>query len=352
MKYLKILLFPFSIIYWAITALRNKMYDTGFYGSTDFDLPVISVGNLSTGGTGKTPLIEYLINLLIENETVGVLSRGYRRKTNGFFLSPNSPDPKIIGDEPALLKWKYPQIEVAVGEERVMAIPLLVGANPDLSVILLDDAFQHRAARPWISIITTTYQLPFWKDKILPIGNLRESRSGFKRANIIIVTNCPKTLSLEEKTVIKKTINTLENQYVLFSSIEYEIPFLLSNPSIKISLNSALNVLLFAGIGNPEMLKSHVQSKVKSLKWLGFSDHHWYSDRDIFKIEADSKEDDIKRIILTTEKDAIRFYEYMPLIKKEGIEIYVLPMKMQFLANDGILFDKLLKESIAYFKEK
>jgi tetraacyldisaccharide 4'-kinase len=352
MKYLRILLFPFSIIYWAITALRNKMYDTGFYGSTDFDLPVISVGNLSTGGTGKTPLIEYLINLLVENETVGVLSRGYRRKTHGFFLSPNSPDPKIIGDEPALLKWKYPQIEVAVGEERVMAIPLLVGANPDLGVILLDDAFQHRAARTWISIITTTYQFPYWKDKILPIGSLREAKSGFKRANNIVVTNCPKTLNLDEKAIIKKAINPIENQYVLFSSIEYESPFLLSNPSIKISLNGSLNVLLFAGIGNPEMLKTYVQSKVKSLKWLGFSDHHWYSDRDIFQIEAHSKEDNIKRIILTTEKDAIRFYEYMPLLNKEGIEIYVLPMKMEFLGQDGMLFNRLIKESILYFKEK
>lgn len=352
MKILKYLLFPFSLIYWSITALRNKMYDSGFYGSTDFELPVISVGNLSTGGTGKTPLVDYLINLLSENENIGVLSRGYRRKTVGFFLSPISPDPKMIGDEPALLKWKYPQIEVAVGEERVMAIPLLVGSNPELSVIILDDAFQHRAARPWISIITTSYQYPFWNDKLLPIGDLRESKSGHKRAHIIVVTNCPVSLSEKEKKEIKKSINSLNNQYILFSSVVYSEPYLLNNPSQKIVLNNSRDVLLFAGIGKPERLKNYVYSKVKSLKWLGFSDHHWYSARDIFQINELSKKGNSKKIILTTEKDAIRLYDLIPLLKKEEIEIYVLPIKMQFIENDGIVFDKLVKDSINYFREK
>lgn len=349
MKFLRFLLFPFSVIYGIVVAIRNKLYDIGFLGSTTFQLPIISIGNLSTGGTGKTPLVEYIIRLLSENNSLAVLSRGYKRTTYGFVLANEAPNPKDIGDEPALLKWKFPHIEMAVGEERIMAIPLLISSKPDIDIILLDDAFQHRPLRPWISILTTTYTKPFWNDYLLPMGRLRESIKGVKRANIIIITNCPPNLIQSEKKAIKKKCTKVDNQVVVFSKVEYGTPFLLTNSSQKIRLNKDMNVLLFAGIGEPEHLKAYVSSQVKTLNWLGFDDHYWYDKSDVFDIERRAKEIGEQVIILTTEKDAIRFYEHISTLKKENISIYVLPMEMVFLDNDKPLFDCLIIESLSYF---
>ena len=352
MKILRWLLWPLSLLYWVVTAIRNKMYDSGFIGSTEFDVPIIAVGNLNTGGSGKTPVIEYLIRAFYGEQFMAVLSRGYKRKTYGFIEAEPEPDPKTIGDEPALYKWKYPELAVAVGEERVMAIPLIMSKYPDLDLILLDDAFQHRAVRPWIQVLVTSYLDPFWNDNLLPVGNLRESKKGYRRAKIIIITNCPKDISYEEKESLRKMIKAVDNQRIYFFTNQYSNPFLLENPSQYIDLNKTDEVLLFAGIGNPTALKEHVAQQVKTLHWMSFSDHHWYNEEDLFRIKSHFESiKSANKAILTTEKDAIRLWKHVPLLKQEGIRIYVLPMRAIPVTGQDNKFLLLVEESLEFFEQ-
>ena len=194
-KFLRLFLFPFSIVYSLIISIRNKLYDLRIFKTTTFDLPIISVGNLSTGGTGKTPHIEYLVSKLSNNYKLATLSRGYKRKTKGFLLAKDSHTALEIGDEPKQFQTKFPNIDVAVDSNRVNGVEQLLKNRPDLEMILLDDAYQHRKIGRSINILLTEYSNPFFKDYILPMGNLRESRFGYNRANIIIVTKSPTVLS-------------------------------------------------------------------------------------------------------------------------------------------------------------
>lgn len=189
--FLKIILAPFTLLYQSITSIRNKLYDSGKWHSATFNLPVINVGNLNVGGSGKTPHIEYIIALLRSQYKIATLSRGYGRKTKGFLIASESSSVTEIGDEPAQIKDKFPDIIVSVGEDRLLAIPQLLRKYPDTDVILLDDAFQHRSVRPGLNILLTTFDKPFYEDHVLPLGRLRESPQGYKRADIIIVTKCP-----------------------------------------------------------------------------------------------------------------------------------------------------------------
>ena len=350
MKILRQILFPFSFIYWVITAIRNKMYDSGFIGSTEFDVPIIAVGNLNTGGSGKTPIIEYLIRAFYGEQFMAVLSRGYKRQTYGFIEAEPEPNPKTIGDEPALYKWKYPELAVAVGEERVMAIPLIMSKYQELDLILVDDAFQHRAVRPWVQVLVTSYLNPFWKDQILPVGNLREVRSGYKRAQIIIVTNCPAQMDDIEKEKIHQKIKIVDNQRLFFFTNQYSSPFLLENPMEHCSLNTVDDVLLFAGIAQPAALKQYVSKEIKTLHWMSFPDHHWYDEEDLYRIKRHFVSiSSTKKIILTTEKDAIRLWAFVPLLKKEGINIYVLPMRSMPVKGEENKFLQLIQNSLAFF---
>lgn len=331
-KIFKPLLLPFAIMYGLIMKLRNLFYDKGWFSSVSFSLPVLSVGNLSTGGTGKTPHIEYLIELLQYEYRVATLSRGYKRKTQGFRLAKPGTTAKEIGDEPLQFFLKYPDIAVSVGENRLLAIPELLTHRPQTEVVLLDDAFQHRSVSPAMNIMITDYHRPFYEDYILPLGRLRESRKAYRRADVIIVSKCPADLGLEQRTKIIKDIAPLPHQEVFFTKIEYGyfVDFYTKEMCPKLDVEK---VILVAGIANPTPLRTRLERDFAEVQVLDFPDHHHFHGRDInelievYQVSIAAQ----KTAIITTEKDMMRLLPFRERLEDAGIRMYVLPIKIKFL---------------------
>ncbi|MBR9833159.1 tetraacyldisaccharide 4'-kinase [bacterium] len=343
-KFLRLFLFPFSIVYSLIISIRNKLYDLRIFKTTTFDLPIISVGNLSTGGTGKTPHIEYLVSKLSNNYKLATLSRGYKRKTKGFLLAKDSHTALEIGDEPKQFQTKFPNIDVAVDSNRVNGVEQLLKNRPDLEMILLDDAYQHRKIGRSINILLTEYSNPFFKDYILPMGNLRESRSGYNRANIIIVTKSPTVLSPLDIRRVKAEIQPKPYQEIYFSYISYGKPIPLTEAAKalgKIKLEDFAATVLTA-IANPEALKFYIKRYAKEVNSINFPDHHYFSDSDLEKIKQ--KFDELlptNKILITTEKDAMR----IDIEKTKDFPIFYIPIKIKFHLNDG---DELIDQINKY----
>ena len=343
MKILKIILYPFSLLYGLILAFRNVLYDLKILKSCSFDIPVICVGNLSYGGTGKTPLVEYLIRLLKDNNDISTLSRGYKRNTKGFVLANNNSLCSEIGDEPKQYKTKFPKIQVAVCENRCSGVNKLLVINPNTDIIILDDAFQHRAIKAGLNIILTDYNNLYTSDSVLPSGTLREFKYGAKRAEIIIVTKCPKILSFTDRKNIKTEINPKKGQYVFFSFIEYDdIQHFISGKKHE---NDSLKklVLLFSGIANTKPLEQHLTEGKYSIKSLLFDDHHKYSLNNLIKIrETFNNIAEQNKIIVTTEKDLMRIEttEQMELIKY--LPIFIIPIKVDFFPEDKQMFNEII----------
>ncbi|WP_298236931.1 tetraacyldisaccharide 4'-kinase [uncultured Algibacter sp.] len=316
MKILRYILFPIVPIYYLVTRLRNRLYDLGIKKSTSYNLPIICVGNLSVGGTGKTPMIEYLIRLLKDDYKVATLSRGYKRKTNGFQLANKNSTSVSIGDEPFQFYTKFKKdIDVAVDTNRNNGIQkLLAIANPP-EVVLLDDAFQHRKVKAGFNIMLTTYQNPYFNDIVLPTGNLREPRIGMNRADAIVVTKCPDNLASTDKETILKRINRQENQQVFFSSIAYS-DFVFSSEGKK-NLTKLNEFTLVTGIANANSLVDFLKERKLKFEHLNFKDHHEFTAQDIKDIEK-------KELILTTEKDFMRLKQYNLLKHK----LFYLPIQI------------------------
>ncbi len=336
MKIIRILLFPFAILYGIITGFRNLFFDIGIFKSYTFELPIICVGNLNVGGTGKTPQIEYLTRLLSDKYKVAILSRGYKRESKGFVLANENADAKILGDEPYQFYSKFKNIQVAVDTDRKNGIEKLLSLSNKPEIILLDDAFQHRKVKAGLNILLTTCNDLFCNDFILPTGNLRESRSGADRANIIIVTKCPKSLSLENQNLIKKKLNLNKKQQLYFSFIDYDDKIYSEKESVNISEISEKNKLLIAGIANPSSFFEFLKSE-KDLV-LEFPDHHNFSEKDLLEIKSFSKD----RIVITTEKDYVR------LKNSNFNDLFYLPIKSLFLNNSKI-FDVTILEFISKY---
>lgn len=341
-----ILLFPFAAIYGAIIWLRNWLYKTNFIGSTDFDIPVFTIGNLSVGGTGKTPFVEMLIELLYQHYPIAVLSRGYKRKTSGYLAVQHFHTAREVGDEPLMLKLKYPNIQVSVGEERVFAIPRLVSEQPQTKVILLDDAFQHQSVRPDINILLTTYDKPFYNDLILPLGTLREFESGKARANIIVVTKCPKNISLEEQQSITKKIQPNANQKVFFSTIEYGLNYNILNPFDSISFSKNEEQLLITGIANASNLKTYLREKNKDVVHFEFSDHHLFEQHELENIKNNYP--NFTKWV-TTEKDGVRLALHKNWLIENNISVYCLPIKTVLIGENKQDFSLTVKGFLDYF---
>ena len=340
MKFLRILLFPFSIVYGFITSIRNFFFDKGILKSTSLNIPVIAVGNLSVGGTGKTPQIEYLIRLLSEKYKVATLSRGYKRKSEGFVLANENSNAEILGDEPFQYFQKFPQIQVAVDANRTNGIKqLLVQKNPP-DIILLDDAYQHRKVNAGFYILLTAYNDLYCDDFILPTGNLRESRSGANRAKLVIVTKCPESLSLDEKNKIKLKLKLDSNQKLFFTAISYDN--LIYSKSGNLSVNEIQHSakVLLAGIAKPEPFFNYLKKEGDSI--LTFPDHHHFSESEIaaIKLKANHK------IIVTTEKDYVRIKDQFP-----DEQLYYLPIKTSFLGDESV-FDKTIIKFVEDFPFK
>lgn len=343
---LKYATLPFALIYGLVVFVRNKFYDWKIFDSIEFSLPVICVGNITVGGTGKTPHIEYLIELLSPLYKTATLSRGYRRHSRGFKLANQSSNARDIGDEPFQYLSKYPQIEVCVAEERMTAIPQLLQLKQQLQVILLDDAFQHRTVRAGLNILLTDYGRLYTRDYIMPFGLLRESRKAASRAQIIIVSKCPLGLSLTEKQLLIQELNPLPNQRIYFSGIEYKNRYALTPHTLDV--NEATAVLLVTGIANPTPLEEYLHSQFKTIHSLPYKDHHYFTFDDLEEIrQAYEHIPSSNKIIVTTEKDAARL-----MLLKEKILDYKLPFYAQSIGMK-ILFeedDSFNKQILDYVK--
>lgn len=328
MNSLRKILFPFAILYGFITSIRNFLFDRGILKSYSFDLPVIAVGNLSVGGTGKTPQIEYLIRLLSDKYKVATLSRGYKRQSEGFVLAGPASDALELGDEPFQFYQKFNNIQVAVDANRKNGIEQLLSLSNSPEIILLDDAFQHRKVKAGFYIMLTSYGDLYCDDYILPTGNLRESRSGVQRANIVIVTKCPSTLSLDDQNAIKKQLNLSSNQSLFFSFIDYDDVVYSEEKTIKVTEVKSMDKVLLAGIAKPESFFAHL--KQGNDECLTFPDHHHFSESELLEIKKKAA----GKIIITTEKDYVRL---KGSILSE--QLYFLPIKSSFL-SDSDNFDK------------
>lgn len=337
MKFLRFLLFPLSILYDLITKIRNLLFDFGVLKSTYFSLPVIVVGNLSVGGTGKTPQIEYLIRLLKDKYNIAVLSRGYKRKTTGFLIVNNSHSALHVGDEPLQYFKKFKNITVAVNEKRKQGIEELISQKSP-KVILLDDAFQHRAVKGSFYILLTKYDDLFTDDFLLPTGNLRESRVGAERTDIIIVTKCPLNLNQDQKEIILAKFNKYKKD-VFFTNISYADKI---SGQYQFSLEELkdFEILLITGIANPSPLLRFLKDQQISFRHLKYPDHHQFSKKEITRINHDF--DAIKsnkKLILTTEKDYTR-------LSGELKELCYLEIGIRFFDDKEVVFNKMIMSHI------
>jgi len=335
-----LLLAPFSLFFGLITALRRKVCR-----SETFSIPTICVGNLRVGGTGKTPHVEYITKFLSQNYKTAILSRGYGRKTKGYIYANETPNlsSKVIGDEPMQYRSKFPNVEVAVCKKRKTGMENLLHKNPELEVIILDDAYQHLSVNYSLRILLTEYHRPFFKDFPFPSGALRECRSASKYADIIIVTKCPENVSKEEKINFTQKLKLQPHQEVFFTKINYECNHSPFSPEYISGLHSPLNIfqgsiLLLTGIANPAPLVQHLKTKYQEIHTLHFPDHHSFTKKDMENIiRLKEKLGGKNCTIITTEKDAMRLqdFENMP-------EYYTIPIEIAFLENENGFKEKLL----------
>ncbi|RYD77758.1 MAG: tetraacyldisaccharide 4'-kinase, partial [Sphingobacteriales bacterium] len=311
---------------------RNWLYDKNILKSASFNFPIICVGNLAVGGTGKTPMTELLVSFLSPQYKIATLSRGYKRKTKGFAIANENTTAIDIGDEPMQFHQKFKNITVAVGEERLVAIPQLLHQRPETEVIILDDAFQHRPVKAGYNIILTEYKNLYTRDFMLPAGDLRDVRSSSKRADCIIVTKCKTDLTITEKEALIKEINPAADQKVFFAEIVYDQPYHLFSKE-KGNINADTDILLIAGIANPKPLKEFLNNHVHSYDMMRYADHHIFSSEDLKDIKKQfEKLAAQNKIILTTEKDGTRLQKFAAELSQ--YPIYVLPIKHHILFNE------------------
>lgn len=330
----KILLFPLAVIYGIITWLRNRLYDFKILKSKSFDIHTICVGNLAVGGTGKTPHIEYLIKLLKEQFAIATLSRGYKRKTKGFLMANENSTASDIGDEPLQYKTKNPFLTVAVDANRPNGVKKLMALQNPPDVILLDDAFQHRALKSELNIVVSEYSHIYLNDCMLPAGNLREPKSGIKRADIIIISKTPDRVNAVDIRNLIKDIKPLSHQKLFFTWLQYgELqPFKNAGESIH-TLNELFRyrIILFTGIGNPEPMVTYLKEYASSVKHIQYPDHHQFTLKNIADVrtELDAIEGGNK-IVVTTEKDAMRLMEPGLQDVVNTLPLFVLPIEVSF----------------------
>lgn len=348
---IRVLLLPIALLYGLGVGLRNILYRIGVLRSVKFDLPVISVGNLAVGGTGKSPHIEYLLRWLDQYINVAVLSRGYGRETEGFRRVSTMDSAKEVGDEPLQFKRKFPEIPINVGESRALGVPEVVKQNPETQCILLDDAFQHLAVTPMMHIMLTEYGRPFTRDWLMPSGRLREWRSGYRRADIIVVTKCPPDLTEAQRRKMVYEIDPYPRQRVYFSRYQYGLPYDLLRPDMRRPLDLNTDVLLVSAIANTDYLLSHLGNEARSVQTLEFEDHHLFVEDDMNNLlRRFDRLQSNNKIIITTEKDATRLELHADFIYKNNLPIYVLPVEVAFCDQDEQAFQEDVKEALLQFK--
>ena len=361
------LLAPLSGLYGLGVWVRKKLFDWGQIKSTSFEdvVPVICVGNLAVGGTGKTPHTEYLVNLLHRNGygPIAVLSRGYKRRSEGFHVAMprvgRETDPKItanlLGDEPYQLYRKFPFLIVAVDARRVHGIESLLKLDTPPQVIILDDAMQHRRVKPGLTICLSSYNRILYKDMLLPAGRLREPISGVARADMIVVTKCPKALRSEEETEIVANLPTRLDQPIFYSAFRYGKLVNLDTQE-ECDIDHSTEVLIVAGIADPQVMEDYVHTHYRLLDIMNYGDHHHFTEKDIQTIQA--RLDDVngkgyvsndsgnRAVIITTEKDAARLVNHPAVSDELRKRIYILPTEVYFLKNHADKFDKIVLDYV------
>lgn len=347
LKSFRFILWPLSVLYSLIIWLRNKLFDFNILKSVSFNFPIICVGNLAVGGTGKTPMVEYLIRILGGKYAIATLSRGYKRKTSGFAIANENSTALDIGDEPMQFHQKFPEVTVAVAEERLVAIPQLLHDKPNTEVIILDDAFQHRSVRAGLNILLTEYRNLYTRDFILPAGDLRDVINSRKRAEVIIVTKCKSHLTEEEKNKIINEIRPLSNQKVFFSKLEYGSPYHLFDKKEKF-LTSDTDILLLCGIANPKPLKEILNAYVSTYEMMVFNDHHIFDIDDLKNIKREfERMSSNNKIILTTEKDGVRLAKFESELNL--FPIYVIPIRHKIMFGEENEFESVVLSFIDKF---
>jgi tetraacyldisaccharide 4'-kinase len=334
MLFLRILLSPFALLYSAVVAVRNFLYQSKVFNRTEFDIPIICVGNLSAGGTGKTPHIEFLLRKLSSHFRLAVLSRGYMRKTTGYIFADKHANASTIGDEPYQIFRKFPEVAVGVSANRVLGVPDLLADAPDTQIILMDDGFQHLAIKAGFNIILTPYNDRFTKDFIIPSGRLREFRSGYKRADVIIVTKCPENISHTEQQKIMEEINPLPNQLVLFSLITYQTKLKSVFSDSEFSLSNLYEVLVFSGIAQAQYFENYIQTQAKKVSSIRYADHHYYSEDDLKTIaERFGFMESATKIIITTEKDAVKLWSHPQKELITSLPLFFISVEVNFVGD-------------------
>lgn len=354
-KLLTFALTPLSWLYWGVTEVRNQMFRLGVLPQKSYNVPVVCVGNLTVGGTGKTPMVEMLLRHLQTEYRIGVVSRGYKRKTKGFLLANSKSTPATIGDEPFQMYQKFgKRVKVAVCEKRTKGIERLLQLQPEINLIILDDAFQHRYVKPKVSILLMDKNRPVYDDKILPLGRLREHKSGIYRAGFIVVTKCPQSIKPVDCRLISDKLSLFPYQKLFFSYTRYlnlkpvfedEAPY-----SVTLdSLTSADTIILVTGIANPRPLIRECRKSKARIKIIHFPDHHDFTTADLTKIENKfNRQKGARKIIVTTEKDAGRMLHNPFFPESLKPYCFYLPIEMQISPSwkNAADFIPLLKEAI------
>jgi tetraacyldisaccharide 4'-kinase len=324
-----------------VLRIRNWLYDRGWIRAAHFQFPVICIGNLSVGGTGKTPMTEWIIRQLNDQYRIAVLSRGYKRRTKGFAIATEGVSATEIGDEPMQLFTKFPNITVAVGEERIVAIPQLLYQRPETEVLLLDDAFQHRAVKAGLNIILTDYNNLYTRDFVLPTGDLRDNRSSARRADIIIVTKCPEELSQKAASAIGDELALAPHQHLFFSTLQYSKLVHVFQKEKETDINHFKEGLLVCGIANAKPITEHLNKSAMHYDMMRFADHHHFSISDLESIQHQFNQIPAhSKCILTTEKDAVRLEKFRDALA--SYPIYVIPVQHQLLFEQSSAFRCLL----------
>ena len=332
------LLYPLSLIYNLYTSFRNFLFDLGIIDSIEYKIPTIGIGNLSTGGTGKSIVVDYIIGKFKNKNKITTLSRGYNRNTKGFIQASNMSTAYEIGDEPFQFYSKHPEINVVVCEDRRKGMNIILKNLPDTDLCIWDDVFQHRFVKPGLMILTTTFQYPFYKDEILPVGNLRENISSAKRADLIVVTKCPDNLSQKDKISFLESLNPNDNQKVFFSSLTYMQKIKSDSEEVDIDVLEDVDFILVTGIADSSYLLNFLKNKALKFKHLKYSDHYNFNKSSIDKITGLS----LNKIIITTEKD---FGRLRPKINNRDIYYIEVGLKFPKEINE-YNFDKNIEDYI------
>lgn len=350
----RFLLYPASRLYGAGVSVRNMMFKCGILRQKKFDIPVIVVGNIAVGGTGKTPHAEYIISLMRKRYNVGVLSRGYGRKTRGFRMVDDESTPLTVGDEPYQMyhKYKGDKVVFAVCEDRVKGIENMLRLHPEISMFVLDDAFQHRYVKPSVAVVLMEYSSPIFSDYLLPYGRLREPVDAIERADVVVVTKCPDDVKPLEFRMLKNNLGLFHYQKLFFSSFDYREPVPLF-PSVAQPLDSLKwldkddSILVVCGIGNPRPFIDYLRTFGARVKVKLFSDHHYYKQHDFEEIESRFERlEGTRKMILTTEKDAVRMLSCPDFPEKLKPYVYFIPIEVKFVGLEGESFDETLSKLV------